>query len=405
MNPIVTYILLVVFGLIPFGFGVVWLLYRKTIIYSTALTVFIASMGISIVAYCVGYLGFATTLYWAIPVSLVWLVSANFFTKITVRNPIRDMNSTIRELATGNLNIKVSEELINKKDEVGQIAHSIQTLIIEMQKTVSAINRCSQELAAISDGLVDKSDQLSTTANDQAASTEELASSMEEITSNISQSTANSKQTESIAQATANSISNTNRSMQESLTAIRSISQKINIINDIAFQTNILALNAAVEAARAGEAGRGFSVVATEVRKLAERSKVAADEIVKIAQQGLQLTESANKSLENTLPSIEKTVTLVQEINAGNIEQLSGSEQVNMAIQELNIQTQKTASTAEELTNQSNALKQNSSELLKNVSFFHFSGSKISSKKVFHKITYRDIAPKETKQFNEVVEF
>jgi methyl-accepting chemotaxis protein len=360
-------------------------------------------MGVSIVAFCVGYLGFAATLYWAIPVCLAWLVGANFFTKVSVRNPIRDMNNTIRELATGNLDIKVSQELIDKKDEVGQIAHSIQTLIIEMQKTVSAINHCSHELAIISNGLVEKSDQLSTTANNQAASTEELASSMEEITSNISQSTANSKQTESIAQETANSISNTNRSMQESLTAIRSISQKINIINDIAFQTNILALNAAVEAARAGEAGRGFSVVATEVRKLAERSKVAADEIVKIAHQGLQLTESASKSLENALPSIEKTVTLVQEINAGNIEQLSGSEQVNTAIQELNVQTQKTASTAEELTNQSNNLKQNSSELLKNVSFFHFNGAEIKGAKVFHKVKYQDISPKQAKDVEEEV--
>ncbi len=405
MNPIVSYILLVVFGLIPFGFAVVWFLYRNTIIYTTALTVFIASMGISIVAYCVGLLGFAATLYWAIPVSLVWLVSANFFTKITVRNPIREMNNTINELANGNLDIKVSKELMVKKDEVGQIAHSIQTLIAEMQKTVSAINHCSNELAGISDGLVEKSDELSTTANNQAASTEELASSMEEITSNISQSTANSKQTEGIAQTTANSILQTNKSMQESLTAIRSISEKINIINDIAFQTNILALNAAVEAARAGEAGRGFSVVATEVRKLAERSKIAADEIVKIAHLGLQLTENASKSLENTLPSIERTVTLVQEINAGNIEQLSGSEQVNMAIQELNIQTQKTASTAEELTNQSNLLKQNSSELLKNVSFFHYSGGEKSQTKVFHKVKYHDIAQKQSKEVKEVIKY
>ena len=146
-------------------------------------------------------------------------------------------------------------------------------------------------------------------------------------------------------------------------------------------------------------------MVATEVRKLAERSKVAADEIVKIAHQGLQLTEGASKSLENTLPSIEKTVTLVQEINAGNIEQLSGSEQVNMAIQELNIQTQKTASTAEELTNQSNALKQNSSELLKNVSFFHFSGTEIKSSKIFHKVKYQDIATKEPRDAKEVVRY
>lgn len=405
MNPIVTYIMLVVFGLIPFGFAVVWLLYRRTIIFTTALTIFIASMGVSIVAFCVGYLGFATTLYWAIPLCLAWLVGANFFTKVSVRNPIRDLNNTIKELATGNLDIKVSQELISKENEVGQIAHSIQTLIFEMQKTVTAINHCSQELVEISEGLVEKSDQLSSTANNQAASTEELASSMEEITSNISQSTANSKQTEDIAHTTAKNITITHKSMEESLNTIRLISEKINIINDIAFQTNILALNAAVEASRAGEAGRGFSVVASEVRKLAERSKTAADEIVKIAHLGLQHTESASKNLENTIPSIEKTVTLVQEINAGNIEQLSGSEQINSAIQELSVQTQKTAATAEELTAQSNALNENSSQLIKNVSFFHFSGAKLNSQKILHKVKFKDITPKETKPFNEVVEY
>lgn len=405
MSPIVKYILLVVFALIPFGFAVVWVLYRKTIIYTTALTVFIASMGVSIVAFCVGYLGFAATLYWAIPLCLAWLVGANFFTKITVRNPIRQMNETIKEIATGNLNVEVPLELLSKKDEVGQIAHSIQTLVNEMQKAVMSINHCSAELAVISNNLVEKSEMLSQTSNSQAASTEELSSNMEEIASNIAQSTANSKQTEGIAYATANNISLTNKSMQEGLAAIRSISEKINIINDIAFQTNILALNAAVEAARAGEAGRGFSVVASEVRKLAERSKIAADEIVKIAHQGLELTVNASRNLENTLPSVESTVRLVQEINAANIEQRAGSEQVNMAIQDLNMQTQKTASAAEELTSQSVALRENSSQLIKNVSFFHFDGADVHTSKVLHKVKYRDIATKEVKEHNEFVKY
>ncbi|HPI46595.1 MAG TPA: hypothetical protein PLH91_15270, partial [Tenuifilaceae bacterium] len=120
---------------------------------------------------------------------------------------------------------------------------------------------------------------------------------------------------------------------------------------------------------------------------------------------GLELTVNASRNLENTLPSVESTVRLVQEINAANIEQRAGSEQVNMAIQDLNMQTQKTASAAEELTSQSVALRENSSQLIKNVSFFHFDGADVHTSKVLHKVKYRDIATKEVKEHNEFVKY
>lgn len=106
--------------------------------------------------------------------------------------------------------------------------------------------------------------------------------------------------------------------------ANKDIANKISIITDIAFQTNILALNAAVEAARAGEHGKGFAVVAAEVRKLAERSKLAADEIVTLAQKGLDLSQGAGKVMEEVLPKIQNTTKLVQEITAASPSKITG---------------------------------------------------------------------------------
>ncbi|HYX08185.1 MAG TPA: methyl-accepting chemotaxis protein, partial [Bacteroidales bacterium] len=142
------------------------------------------------------------------------------------------------------------------------------------------------------------------------------------------------------------------------------------IINDIAFQTNILALNAAVEAARAGEHGKGFAVVAAEVRKLAERSKVAADEIVSLSVKSVKTTEDAGNMIDDLIPEIQKTARLVQEITAASLEQNSGADQVNGAIQQLNQVTQQNAAASEELATSAEEMANQAEQLRDSISFF-----------------------------------
>jgi methyl-accepting chemotaxis protein len=212
--------------------------------------------------------------------------------------------------------------------------------------------------------------QLSHSASVQAASVEEISSAMEEMASNIQQNAENARQTEIISENALQGIRVTGESSGKSLDSVRSITDKIGVVNDIAFQTNILALNAAVEAARAGEHGRGFAVVAAEVRKLAEKSRVAAEEIVSISVKSKDLSETAGEAMKKLLPEVQRTTDLVREIVLSSTEQQSGAEQVNSSIQQLNEIAQQNATASEELAASAEDLNLRASNLIEVVSFF-----------------------------------
>jgi uncharacterized phage infection (PIP) family protein YhgE len=161
------------------------------------------------------------------------------------------------------------------------------------------------------------------------------------------------------------------------ISAMQCIAEKITIINDIAYQTNILALNAAVEAARAGEHGKGFAVVAAEVRNLAERCKIAAGEIDELSKNGVEISQNAGKRLDGTLPEIQTTSKLVQEIVASCMEQNAGVNQVNTAIQQLNQVTQRNAAISEELATSAEELASQAEQLKGAISYFKLFEDKV----------------------------
>lgn len=212
--------------------------------------------------------------------------------------------------------------------------------------------------------------KLSDGMSSQAASSEEISVSMEEMAAAISQNSENAQKTEKISINTTGGMTEMLKASGESLSAIRQIADKISVINEIASQTNLLALNAAVEAARAGEHGKGFAVVAGEVRKLAEQTKIAADEINELSASSVTLTETSEQRITELNPEIEKTTTLVKEINHSSNEQNGSASQINNAIASLSQITQETASSSNQVSDIADQLAERADLLVKLISQF-----------------------------------
>jgi methyl-accepting chemotaxis protein len=294
------------------------------------------------------------------------LIAMVIFVSKSVNIIIKQLNKNLQEVSEGNLETIIDHHIVRRKDEVGEIARSINKLSDNLNNIIGNIIANANNLAGASKIISDSSQG----ANQQASAFDIVSSTMEQVSANIERNTENSKATEKISKNAQTGIQRVSEQTTKALQATKNIADKIQIINDIAFQTNILALNAAVEAARAGEHGKGFAVVASEVRKLAERSKLAADEIVKLAKESYRLAEESENNMAKSIPEIDKTTQLVREITAASIEQNSGISQVSQAIVQLNSISQQNAAASEELATSSEELSGQASFLKDAASFF-----------------------------------
>jgi methyl-accepting chemotaxis protein len=303
----------------------------------------------------------------AILISLLIILLINYSISKSITSVITKGVLFVKQISEGNLSAKID---VSQQDEIGTLIRSLSDMVDKLRDILAEINQGALEITSASQKINSGAIQLSHGARLQANAADQVSTSMAEMTTAIRQNTSNALDTEKISLRAKQTMGSLSVTGKNSILSMKEIAGKITIVNDIAFQINILALNAAIEAAHADSHGLGFAAVATEIRKLAEKSKSAAEEIAEISQKSFFVTEKADSLINDLMPEIEKTATLVQNITASSQQQHISVENVGNATEDLTQVIQMNVTASKELASSSEILASQAKQLMKAISFF-----------------------------------
>ena len=287
-----------------------------------------------------------------------------------ISKPIQEVVSVVETISSGDLTKSVT---VDRSDEIGRLLAAMARMTGKLNEMIGEVRMGAGSVSTAATQVASSASSVSQGTSEQAAAVEQVTSSMEQMNASITQNAENSRKMEQMARKGAQDATQSGQAVLEAVSAMKSIAEKIAVIEEIAYQTNMLALNAAIEAARAGEHGRGFAVVAGEVRNLAERCRTAAQEIGGLAASNVQIAERSGGLLNELVPAIQKTADLVQEVAATSGEQAAGVSQINRAIGQVGLVTQRNAAGAEELSSTAEELASQAEALQDMISFFRVS--------------------------------